>query len=39
MDETLIAILILGGTGLTLGIGTIVFLRWHERKYPGRRQP
>ena len=36
MSETLTAILFLGGAGLTLGLGTIVLLRWHERKYPGR---
>ena len=36
LDDTSIAILILTGIGLTLGLGTIVFLRWHERKYPGR---
>ena len=34
MDDTLIAVLILGGTGLLLGIGTILWLRWDERRRP-----
>ena len=37
MDETLIAVAVLLGTGFALGIGTILFLRWHERRYPGDR--
>lgn len=34
MDDTLIAVLILGAAGVTLGIGTIFWLRWDERRRP-----
>ena len=36
MSDTMIAILMLGGTGFILGIGGLLLLRWHERRYPGR---
>ena len=37
MDETIIAILFLAAVGFTLAGGGILFLRWHERRYPGDR--